>query len=263
VHQTVSPISEAGSRPPFVPAWKLDSLHKLCHRALEWHEAGLKKEAGELACWLAQFKRFPSLWSKEYKDAFALLEQIEPIPFDQEPTTDYQIFDWAAFTGTGNGTTMGVIRSPQAEIRAFGPQAFPLSDQSRFGIKGEGMNGWSRCAAMPEVWLEMKASCNKEECRLDVRFAGLEPSQPLSFVFYVKTSDCRIGQEVFKPKSLRRFHGEAKEVVLGGKVKIERGHAGQVQVIPLAGEGCFWDTDFLISFELHPFVPAASFLIKI
>ena len=161
----------------------------------------------------------------------------------------------AALTLDGNGTSLGMIRSGDVEIRAFGPQSASLM----FGIKGRSMNGWTRTAAYPEVWLEMKHEVKDEELKLDFRFVGIKAEMPLSLSFYVKAPSCQIGNDILKPKSLRRFHGEVQAVSFGNKLKIESGQPHKVQVIPLAGEGCYWDAEFLVSFELHPFIPQASF----
>lgn len=251
--------------PPFIPKWSLMPVHKLCKLALLWQEAGFVREAGQLARWLLKLERFPSLWcpEKEYdeeegKRLFSHLSKIEPIA-GVEPEIHLSLVETsrfsAALTLDGNGTSLGMIRSGDVEIRAFGPQSASL----KFGIKGRSMNGWTRTAAYPEVWMEMKHEVKDEELKLDFRFVGIKAEMPLSLSFYVKASSCQIGNDILKPKSLRRFHGEVQTVSFGNKFKIESGQPHKVQVIPLAGEGCYWDAEFLVSFELHPFIPQASF----
>lgn len=170
----------------------------------------------------------------------------------------------AAFTLTGSGTSLGMIRAGNVEIRALGPQALPLSDSNRFGIRQKMGNtyGWVRTEAYPDVWIEVKTEM-QEECKLNLRFVGLKSDSPLAFVFYVKADSCRIGSERLLPKSLRRFNGEAQSAVFEDRLKIESSTAHKVQVIPLAGEGCFWDSEFLIAFEIHPFEQTASFKVSV
>lgn len=260
---------EGRSAPPFIPQWDLMPLHKLCQLALLWSRNGFEREAGQLAHWLSQFvqngKPLLPLWcpEKEYNEKegerlFSLLSAVEPIPSEPPDfglTLIHSPAMTSAFTLAGNGTSLGMIRTADVEIRALGPQTETLN----FGIKGRGMNGWTRCFALPEVWLEVKTACKERECQLDLRFVGLKPETPLYFAFYVKAPSCQVGNEVLKPKSLRRFNGEASTVIFQ-KLKIESTQH-KVQVIPLAGEGCFWDTDFLVTFEMHPFEPQAKFLI--
>ncbi len=254
--------------PPYVPQWDIRSLRQLCTLALLWSDAGFHEEAGRLAHWLKQFESFPSLWcpEKEYQTGnfFSQLSKIDPIP-GENPDFGTTLFQSpklsAAFTLAGNGTSLGVVQSKEVEIRALGPQALPLNEPSGFGIKGRGLDGWTRCYAMPEVWLELKADCKETECKLDLRFVGLKPETPLAFVFYVKAPSCQIGQEILKPKSLRRFLGEGNQAALG-KLTIASSCNHKIQIIPLAGEGCFWDTEFLVAFEMQPFISQTSFTIR-
>ncbi len=171
------------------------------------------------------------------------------------------------FSLTGWKSSMGAIQTGDVEIRAIGPQTVPLGSSKDFGIcripDGSPSNGWTRCAALPEVWIEMKTATEESGCRLDLRFIGLMPEKPLAMVFYAKGQSCQVGSALFKPKSLSRFAGETNALVLKGKeggLKLESALSHKVQVIPLAGEGCFWDAEFLISFEIHPVTASASFL---
>jgi len=252
--------------PPYIPKWELMPVHKLCKLALLWQEAGFEKEAGRLAHWLSKLRPFPLLWCQEseYDDEetqklFSHLSKIPPIFSGEEPDFNVKIIETpqisAALTLDGNSTSLGMIRAGDVQIRAFGPQNSTLM----FGIQGKGQDGWTRTAAFPEVWLEMKAATNEGALKLDFRFIGINPETPLSLAFYVKAQSCQISQDVLRPKSLRRFHGEVQSITFENKLKIEAGQPHKVQVIPLAGEGCYWDSEFLLSFELYPCVTQASF----
>lgn len=239
---------------PYIPRWDLMPLHKQCRLALLWKEAGFTEEAGRLASWLLKLEPFPSLWcpEKEFDEqmisrCFANLRDIEPIEvegYDCNLTLIQTPKMSAAFTLDGFKTSLGVIHAG-VEIRAFGPQA-GLS----FGIAGKGMNGWARVAAYPEVWVEMKD--------FNFRFVGVKPENPLSLAFYVKAESCEIGNEMLKPKSLRRFVGETTQVRFGKKTIFDTNRPFKVEVIPLAGENCFWGTDFLLNYFINPFDPQIS-----
>lgn len=257
------------SVPPYIPKWDLMPLAKLCKLALLWKEAGFEKEAGELAYWLFKVEPFPSLWcpEKEFheemaKKLFLKIRSIEQVSCEK-PDIDLTFIETealaAALTLDGNGTSLGVIRADGFEIRALGPQNETLC----FGIQGKGMAGWTRTAAYPEVWLEMKNEVKEESLRLDVRFVGIEPERPLFFAFYVKAGSCQIESSILKPKSLHRFQGEVRGASFDNRCQIEASHPHKIQVIPLAGERYFWDTDFLLSFEIPSFAPQVSFLISI
>jgi len=253
--------------PPYIPEWAPMPLHQLCQLALLWEKVGYQQEACNLAHWLLSLEPFLPLWCPEkiYNESmakhwFSLLSSLELAP-GWQPDCDLMKFHTssmsAAFTWTGNGTSLGVIKAKEVEIRAFGPQTASLS----FGIQGKGSRGWARCCALPEVWIEMKPEWKESECRLDFRFAGLKPEMPLSLAFYIKAKNCRVEKDILEPKSLRRFKGEAKGVQADG-LTIESSHIHKVQVIPLAGENGFWDCTFLASFEMHPLASQVQFYIR-
>jgi hypothetical protein len=248
---------------PFVPKWDLMPLHKLCQQALLWNAAGFQKEAGQLSYWLLQFADFLPLWcpesefnEKEARLWFSRLSEIKPHVPDQLPDFGLTLSENAVFTLSGKGTSLGMIRAGEVEIRALGPQSGHL----HFGIQGDGLDGWTRTAAFPEVWFESKPQILENGYQIDLRFVGLTDKTPLQFAFYVKAQSCQIGHELLKPKSLRRFNGETTSVVFQN-VRIESSLSHKIEVIPLAGEGCFWDCEFLAAFEIHPLQPQVSFKI--
>jgi hypothetical protein len=253
---------------PYIPTPALLPVAKLCKLALLWQEAGFELEATKLANWLLPLKDFLPLWcsEKEYDEAegkklFSYLSRF-PACISADYGFDLNILHAsrlkAALTLDGNGTSLGVIRVGTVEIRAFGPQ----SDSFIFGVSGKSRGGWTRTAALAEVWLEMKQQVKEESLQLDFKWVGLRAEQPLSFVFYVKAGSCQIENEILKPKSLRRYQGICQEIRFDDQCKIESRQLQKVELIPLAGEGCFWDCEFLLSFELQPLISQISFIIS-
>ncbi|MBU6383734.1 MAG: hypothetical protein KGR16_05405 [Verrucomicrobia bacterium] len=243
----------------YTPRWALMPLPKLCQLALLWKQAGFVREAGELAAWLKAFAPFPSLWcpEKEFDEEktarmFSKLQEIPPLAsaagFDCNVSLMQTAKVSAALTWDGHETALGAIRAAGFEIRAFGPQAERLP----FGIIGKGMNGWARAACYPEVWLEMKGAVQGEGIKLNFRFVGVQPECPLSLVFYVVAPSCEVEKEILKPKTLRRFLGETAQVQFERKGMIVSDVPQKVQIIPLAGETCFWGATFLLSYPIHP-----------
>lgn len=239
--------------PPYIPQWDLAPLHQLCQLALLWNAAGFAAEAGQLAYFLSTVSSFPTLWCPENQFSqtkidywFSRLASIHPIPCAH--SLDLVLHPTAAFTLSGNGTTLGVLKSQDVEIRAMGPQAPSL----HFGIKGQGEKNWTRTQAYPEIWFHTNTSYTEHECRIDLRFIGLTPETPLEFAFYVKAPTCQIAGETLKPKSLRRFNGEAS-VIQFAHLQLQSSILHKVRIIPLAGHGCFWDTQFLAAFEIPAF----------
>lgn len=272
------------SRVSFSSLWsrenEYDCKEWLLSSALLFHAIGRKEEAA-----------FRFQQAKGPVDPFFFflaerLPQIEEPLFSEKIHEDPLLGAWicaqdetqgekgtlsAAFTWTGQGTSLGAIslEGAELEIKAFGPQALPLNLEGRFGIEkipdGNPADKWMRCFAYPEIWLSLQPAFYGSSCQLAFRFQGLAPTAPLALVFYAKAEGCKAGNEILKPKSLRRYAGEGNSLVLqqGERIlRIESETSRKIQVIPLAGAGAFWNADFLISFEIHPVETAAMFSIS-
>jgi hypothetical protein len=265
----LSAKSSGKNVPPYIPKWDAMPLHKLCHLAHIWDEAGFKREAADLAHHLLLLQKFPTFWcpekefdEKKIEEAFSLLANIYRIEPQYSDPAGYTLLEngsiSAALTLTGNGTSLGVIRFNEIEVRAMGPQAAGLS----FGIQGKGMDGWTRTRALNEVWLEMKPVLKEKELQLKFNFVGLKPQTPLFLALYMKAKSCEIGGKSYLPKSLHRFNGETKDLSFEKKLHIECDIPHKTEIIPLAGEGCFWDAEFLVQFEISPNASQPTFTFK-
>ncbi len=177
-----------------------------------------------------------------------------------------------ALTLSGQGTSLGAFQGHGVEVRAFGPQFYPLTDLGLFGIRGlhqaqhldeVQMCGWTRCFAQPEVWLEVNFLSTALETRLATQWLGLTSEKKAAFAFYVKADTARVGDEIFRSKSLQRYKGSSDVVLFNdGAFAISCSMKRPLQLIPLAGEGCFWGSDFLLAFDMSPFDSVESFLFQ-
>ncbi len=259
---------------PLISFWSLQEEYEekesLLSFSLLLRAAGQKEKAAEL------FKK-----TRQPIDPFFIALAKQAPLFDEPFSSAEMIHDLelgltlsrkkkmaAALVLSGFGTSLGVVSSGDVEIRAMGPHALPLNDPTLFGIsRAPDGSSWTRCFALSEVWFEVKSIFEESSLSLDLRFIGIRTERPLSFVFYLKANSCSIGQTILKPKSLQRYSGEAQTFLFEGahsKLRIESIFSHKVQVIPLAGEGDgFWSSDFLLSFEIHPFEAQARFNIKI
>lgn len=256
-----------GVVPPFIHKWELLPLYKLCRQALLLKEAGFIEEAGRLAFWLLQLEPFLPLWcpEKEFDEkaaahCFFKLKEIQPV-VGLGPDFNLSFVNTeklkAALTLDGKKTSLGVIRKGKVQIRAFGPQSSDL----HFGIDGNGMDGWTRTAAYDEVWMEMKHAVREEGLSLDFRFIGAKPENPLFLAFYVKAESCQVENEILKPKSLHRYQGAVKKIAFENNFLIESNEPLKIEIIPLAGSGCFWNTQFLLLYPISAFSPQISLYI--
>jgi hypothetical protein len=168
----------------------------------------------------------------------------------------------AAFAMQGIGIPLGAMKAGAIEIPSFGVQVHPLNDPHLFGIDRKIPDfRIASVSAWPECWLEV----NCHENQMETKFFGLTTEMPVSFVFYIKASLAKIEYETFLPGSLRRYSKESKKVVFengSSALSIENLNPSKMELIPLAGKGCFWDTDFLLSFELPVHDGRAVFQIK-
>lgn len=217
---------------------------------------------------LLQKNAFHSLWSRE--EIYKEIQTDFPfysVPSFSNPQLGLTLLCSeglsAALTLSGNRTSLGAIQGDEVEIRAFGPQSEPLSDSSGFGIyrmpDGRPIENWTSVAAYPEVWLEVKSRLEENRFRLDIRWVGMKEGFPCFFAFYIKAKQAVIGAQTFKPKSLQRYLGEIQPVLFEGELQIKTDLITQMEMIPLAGEGCFWDSEFLLAYQVPSNVEHLSF----
>jgi len=158
----------------------------------------------------------------------------------------------AAWALAGEGIPLGAFDAGEVKIPSLGPHSYPLNDSSLFGVCKTIPDGtWSRMASLPEVWHQ--AEFDPQQGNIKVRCLGLRPETPVAFVFYVKAQQAKIEGERFQPKTLCHYRGEAKPVLFMGPtsgLSIASIVPTQMELIPLAGEGCFWNSQFLLAFTM-------------
>lgn len=243
------------------------SFYHLMRLALFYKEIQEEEKAHLLASELLSLEKFPTLWTRQeefdevlFKKLFSRLKTFASIA--SSPTfPNFSLLKTpkmeGVFTLNGRKTSLGAIRAAR-EIRAFGPQDRSLT----FGIEGSATDGWTRASADLNVWLSMKTKEEKEGILIDFHFVGINPSHPLFLAFYIKADTCRVGDTLLTPKSLKKHQSKALEVSFDDKLLLQSKNSPSLEVIPLAGKGAFWDSDFLVCFEICPISFEHSFLIQ-
>jgi hypothetical protein len=175
---------------------------------------------------------------------------VEPLFSDPDYGYQFHQSRQAVFASTlsGKNNGAGLCRIGSLQIPAFGPQGAPLSDAAQFGIE-RGENGWFCTKANKETWCHLQATCSDKSIQLDWQTIGSNQDKPIALSFYIIADVCRIEGRTFKPKSLQRFSGLIKRAEFGPH-SIETDHPVKAELIPLAGEGCFWGASFLLAFWL-------------
>jgi len=211
-----------------------------------------------------------------------LKKRIGPIQFLEENSSFYNREGIASFkeserhvaiSNQGINTAIGSLKYKQIQISAFGPQFFPLSNASGFGIYHTGAypkdfvqqqgNGesiitlWSRLfddGKPSSTWMGVQGNLSKVGLDLTLLLRGVQ-TKKIAFSFFVKAHSCRAAdQKEIRPQSLDRFIGETNKIIFSStdsSLSFETPEKSPVHIIPLAGKGFFWDADFLIAFELN------------
>ncbi len=174
--------------------------------------------------------------------------QLEIPPFKEEK---------AVWTLEGSKASIGAMKSGSSRILAFGPHAHPLTNSNLFGIcQAEGP--WFCSSAQKDVWFQVE---KQAETAFALYSFGISFEKPMAFVFYVEASECRIGNALFKPKSLQRFSGEASTIHFDG-MTLEIDRPLKIELIPLAGSKSYWGSSFLLAFWLSPLSNKVFFALK-
>lgn len=164
----------------------------------------------------------------------------------------------AAYINEGKGVPLGAISSQNIAVPALGPQAYPLNNPWLLGVdRVIAHRDWAGVSAYPEIWMETSYTPD-----LEARFFGLKGETPLAFVFYVQAKKAELGSDVYLSKSLRRYKDKSQKVTFereGSQFSIENRFSCKMELIPLAGDGSFWNADFLLAFEIPVHNPKVSF----
>lgn len=264
-----------------------------CQLALMWAILGYKCEASKLAAQLEPFVRqkFTSLWTpeREYNEdetllSFALL--LRALGYTEEYNRLYrtsfpknQFFMWLfnhhirietaqvksdpiahliqgdlstiALCSHQNRAQLGALRLGNIHIPSFGPHGTPFSHSHLFGISDlPEKEGWFCSVASKETWFQLNPIDSQS---LSLQSIGVDPDKPIYFVFYVRASECVIGDRPFKPQSLQRFSGEVNSVrFIEGEDRLEMAtdRPLPIELIPLAGGDSFWGASFLLGFRV-------------
>ena len=266
--------------------------------ASRMQDASLAKAADDLAAFLEPIvsERLTTLWTpeREFREEESRLsvnlllralgretscEESDLFPFSldstlrinpakevlQDSSIGYELVrgeDSAiAVSGAGWQTSAGAARIGDLEIPAFGPHLAPLSHAELFGV-GPGEEGWFCAHAAKEAWLRARGTASNQCIGISLDSVGVQTDSPLAFVFYLRADECRIAGRIFKPRSLARFSGEPDSVEFiakSSKVAFSVDRGVKLELIPLAGDGAFWGSTFLLAAWLPSYQATTNF----
>lgn len=212
---------------------------------------------------------------------FVLFKKIDQLTFEENICTSLMQCKWAKFSKgqisglvsfDGIASSLAFFKFQQIEIPALGPQSLPLHETKDFGItsssgcyKYDGKNhviGWLQWNFNRSWWL-IDVQLVSDTIDLQLRSQSDKLDDPFAFVFFIKAKQCNIQQDVtLLPGSLEHYSGSHREIVFqtdNEAITIHSTVEVPTQVIPLAGEGCFWGGDFMLAYDIHS--PSISFKI--
>lgn len=182
--------------------------------------------------------------------------------------------------GWGCKSGLGAFLTDDAGFLNFGPMLSPLGDFDGFGIAGtpevtieetghdyrlRAKTRMAKKSALPPylkglhygdasgLYVEGDHHFRNGTLHLELRFDSIESDEIPAWVFLGKGKECVIkGLQRLKPQSLDRYKGPAESAELVGNSNsvLLNPHQGcaHMEVIPLAGEECFFGADFLIAY---------------
>lgn len=197
----------------------------------------------------------------------------------------YQHFSSYA-TVAGAGTGFAGFAKGAVKITSMGPHTGSLGDMSRYGIYRTPLlqqtpfkdvvmqkdarhmlfSGWtgvveggSGSIKPGPIWLRVQLDVKEERARLQtmwVNSSSQDRSQKdLYITLFVKGKKLIVdGKYHLYPSTLDRYQGVASDLVIqdgNESLTLFASHGRLMQVIPLAGEGCFWGAQFLIAYPLQ------------
>jgi len=292
------------TKEPFIPKLEKPlPIALACQVALLWAALGFKAEASQLASSLEPLimEGFSTVWTteREFNEgetllSFALLlralgriteanqlfhsslpkdrffawlfEKNFKIEISSHNSPDYQLVKGAectyVLTLNNNRAQAGTLRSGSIEIPSFGPHPFPLSNSHLFGIVDTvAKDGWFCSSSSKETWFQVSPMIDS----FALQTIGADPEKPMYFLFYVRASDCIIGERLFKPKSLLRFSGKTNYAQFHrgvDKLEISTDAPLLVELIPLAGGESYWGASFLLAFRVPSLMGRILFTLK-
>lgn len=153
----------------------------------------------------------------------------------------------------GETTVFGIHRIPMLKERAF-KDIQSQNEDHRFNF-----SAWTRLVSdhsqLSDSWLWIQSEVSEQKCRLNFEIKHLKKQKQVYMTFFIKAKKATVSKNFHLiPGSLDRYLGKVEKVqFFSDKASFEIATNSQekMQVIPLAGQDCFWDADFLLAYVLE------------
>jgi hypothetical protein len=156
----------------------------------------------------------------------------------------------------------------QIIVPSFGPHLLPLGRNDLYGtynpickdkeLIDNKINMWSKVKSKSgygDHWIFVSVTNLKEKILLESFIWSDKKEQALSLIFFLRAKKIHVGGKSFQSKGLERALVKANKIQVQmqeTKMDIVLKDSTEIEIIPLAGQEYFWESDFIISL---PFVP--------
>lgn len=164
--------------------------------------------------------------------------------------------------GIGSITYKGMLIVP-----SFGPHLLPLGKSDLYGVAPsiceEGVvsdhtvSMWNRVKSKDfygDHWMHTKVFAKEALFNIESFIWSEKKEESLSLIFFIRGESIQIDDRTYHSGGLERVYAKTSKVnvdIKGRVLEIHSKELQDVEIIPLAGQEFFWNSDFIISFPYN------------
>jgi hypothetical protein len=176
--------------------------------------------------------------------------------------------DTKGFTYTSTTTRKDGIGSISYEglliVPSFGPHVLPLGKSDLYGVapsiceegvaEGHTVTMWNRVKSKDfygNHWVHAKISASDSCLGFESFIWSEKKEESLSLIFFIRGESIQIDDRTYHSGGLERVYAKTSKLnvdIKGRVLEIHSKELQDVEIIPLAGQEFFWNSDFIISF---------------
>ncbi len=164
--------------------------------------------------------------------------------------------------GIGSISYKGILIVP-----SFGPHVLPLGKSDLYGVApsicDEGLtvdhtiSMWNRVKSKDyygDHWVHSKISTAETLLGIESFIWSDKKDESLSLIFFIRGESIEIEDRIYHSGGLERVYAKTTKInvdIKGKTLEIHSKDLLEVEIIPLAGQEFFWNSDFIISFPYN------------
>lgn len=193
------------------------------------------------------------------------LAKLERGPFVSMDMIKKETAGFCFTSSQGKKVGIGSI-SYQGEILipSMGPHVLPLGKSDLYGLEQPLCKNVEESASSVKMWNRVKAKdgygdhhihshllCAESQVELRTFLWSAQKEEEVAFVLFVRGSAAILEGKKYKSGGLERVFEKSDQIEIESGLKtlvLQTGTPTAVEIIPLAGQEFFWNSDFIISF---------------